>query len=110
MGSDGTGSRSIHLRYSGTASFEVQNFAASGETVDDLLNASPSLETLHKLNSTLQKRFEEKLVKLERILQTNLARQVSLFDLIFMLLDLCFDMLFSTCIIWFKAFQMNYPP
>ncbi|ROT80817.1 snRNA-activating protein complex subunit 4 [Penaeus vannamei] len=80
VGSDGTGSRSIHLRYSGTASFEVQNFAASGETVDDLLNASPSLETLHKLNSTLQKRFEEKLVKLERILQTNLARQAQLKD------------------------------
>lgn len=77
VGSDGTGSRSINLHYSGTASNEVQNFAGNSENVDELLKASPSLETLHKLNATLQKRFEEKVVQLERILQTNLARQVS---------------------------------
>ncbi|XP_037778416.1 snRNA-activating protein complex subunit 4-like [Penaeus monodon] len=80
VGSDGTGSRSINLHYSGTASNEVQNFAGNGENVDELLKASPSLETLHKLNATLQKRFEEKVVQLERILQTNLARQAQLKD------------------------------
>ncbi|XP_047493765.1 uncharacterized protein LOC125042255 isoform X2 [Penaeus chinensis] len=80
VGSDGTGSRSINLRYSGTASNDVQNLAGNVETVDDFLKAGPSLETLHKLNLTLQRRFEYKRDQLDRILQTNLTRQAQLRD------------------------------
>lgn len=80
VGSEGSGSLALQLRFSRTGSTEDGDTAGRGDTTEELLALPESLDTALKLNMTLQKNFRDKIQNLEKVLQENVTKQVKLKD------------------------------